>query len=184
MIYGNKELIFAKPFAEGLVNDPAFRSWVLRQTKFADFADEARLLHREMKAKRSARTRYWWRSHFTETCRCPGCSGRETDLLAIFETATGLRFALHVEVKHPGDEFKDDEQAPAYPVRARCWSTNGRTPAKVLPHTETTTALLCSELRLEDYAPRPAHFETVITFEDIKKNFPNDSAYSTYQSAV
>jgi hypothetical protein len=176
MIYGERELLFAKPFAEGLVNDPVFRSWVLRQTKFAVFANEARPLHREMHSKRSPGTKYWWRSHFTEACRCFGCSGQETDLLAIFETATGLRFALHVEVKQPGDRFdKKPNQAAAYPVRALCWATNGKTPARVLPHTEATTVLLCSELKLEDYAAHVGHFETVITFEDIEKNFPNAS---------
>jgi hypothetical protein len=48
--------------------------------------------------------------------------GRETDLLAVFETQRAVveteadkllerdrRFAIHVEVKHPGDKFKDEE---------------------------------------------------------------------------
>jgi hypothetical protein len=177
MSYGNKELQYAEPFAEALVDNPAFRSWVLRQTKFAGFADQARLLHREMQAQRSAGAKYWWRSHFTESCRCLGCSGQETDLLAIFETATGHRFALHVEVKHPGDRFKDaGNQAASYPIRARCWATNGKTPAKVLPHAAATTVLLCSSLKLIDYTEHIGHFATVITFEDIKRNFPNVSA--------
>ncbi|HWF95122.1 MAG TPA: hypothetical protein VG291_09225 [Xanthobacteraceae bacterium] len=125
MSYGKMELLYAAPFAEALANYTAFRSWVLKQTKFARFADEAQLLHREMMAKRIFGTQYWWRSHFTESCRCFGCSGQETDLLAIFETSTSVRIALHVEVKHPGDRFKDaGNQAAAYPVRAQCWVAN------------------------------------------------------------
>lgn len=45
----------------------------------------------------------------------------------------------------------------------------------LLPHTEAATALLCSKLRLPDYAAHVGHFETVITFEDVEKNFPNAS---------
>jgi hypothetical protein len=60
-----------------------------------------------------------------------GCNGQETDLLAVFEAPTGLRFALHVEVKNPGDSFSKTDQAPAYPVRAKCWSTEGKTPKRV-----------------------------------------------------
>lgn len=53
MGYGAVELQFASPFAEALANDVAFRTWVLRQTKFAEFADEAKLLDSEMLKKRS-----------------------------------------------------------------------------------------------------------------------------------
>ncbi|MGY4618570.1 hypothetical protein ACVWZ4_003797 [Bradyrhizobium sp. USDA 4472] len=170
MGYGAKELIFAEPFANALVDDPAFRTWVLQQTMFCAFAD-ARLLHREMQMQRNAR--YWWRSHFTEACRCEGCSGQETDLLAIFEAETGFRFALHIEVKHPGDRFKEGgRQAAAYPVRAQCWATDGHTPANVLRHSMATTALLCSQAKLAEYAAHVPHFATVLTFEEIKKCFP------------
>jgi hypothetical protein len=169
MIYGYNEKRYAEPFAEALANDPIFRSWVLRQTIFANYADEARLLHREMHAQRNAKT--WWGSHFTEACRCTGCSGQETDLLAIFETAMGLCFALHTEVKHPGDKFKKDTQAAAYPVRAQCWVAN--TPKNVLPQTRATTVLLCSARKLSEYAKHLRHFECVITFEDIANAFPD-----------
>ena len=171
MGYGAIELMYAEPFANALVDDPAFRAWVLQQTMFSTFAD-ARLLHREMQMQRNAK--YWWRSHFTEACRCQGCSGQETDLLAIFETETGFRFALNFEVKHPGDRFKQDgRQAASYPIRAQCWA--GRTPAKVLPHSMATTALLCSDTKLIEYAAHISHFASVFTFEEIKRRFPGAS---------
>ena len=171
MLYGYNERRYAEPFAEALVNRPIFRSWVLRQTIFASYADDARLLHREMHAQRSAGAETWWRSHFTEDCRCFGCSGQETDLLAIFEAATRFRFALHVEVKHPNDKFKKPNQAPAYPVRARCWVA--KTPYKVLPHAAATTVLLCSTRKLSEFARHLRYFETLTTFEDIEKEFPD-----------
>jgi hypothetical protein len=43
--YGATELIFAEPIANALVNDSDFRSWVVRKTIFAEFAEDARLLH-------------------------------------------------------------------------------------------------------------------------------------------
>jgi hypothetical protein len=174
MGYGAKELIYAEPFANALVNDPAFRVWVLRQTIFSTFAD-ARLLHREMSMKRNAK--YWWRSHFTERCRCQGCSGQETDLLAIFETVTGFRFALHVEVKHPGDKFKEGgRQAASYPIRAQCWADEA--PDKVLQHSMATTALLCSDTKLTEYTDHASYFASLFTFEEIGKHFPNASPAS------
>lgn len=166
MNYGAIELQFAEPFAEALVAIPAFRTWVLRQTKFEAFAEEARLLHKEMKAHRSATAKNWWRSHFTDECRCPGCKGQETDLLAIFEIPQGFRFALHVEVKQPKDRFKENGiQAASYPLRAHCWSTKG-TLARGLPHSAATTALLFSETQRTRYGPHLRHFETLLTFEE------------------
>lgn len=177
MGYGKLELRYAEPFANALASDATFRSWVLRKTKFAVFANEARLLHREMKDLRSAKAKYWWRSHYSETCRCSGCSGQETDLLAIFELKARMRFALHFEVKHPGDRFKDGgHQAAAYKIRAACWSTLGGTPANILSHSAATTVLLCSETKLTKYAAHLRHFETLITFEDVANNFPHASA--------
>lgn len=175
MGYGETERLYAQPFAEALVSDPAFRVWVLRQTEFASFADEARVLHEEMKQQRSGVSQNWWRSHYTEACRCDGCSGKETDILAVFETGTGLRFALHVEVKHPRDRFKADGiQARGYPLRASCWLE--KPPPKVLPHHQATTVLLFSSEKKTEYLPHLSHFKTLITFENIKKNFPHATA--------
>ena len=39
MGYGAKELIFAEPFANALVNDVTFRNWIIRRTIFATFSD-------------------------------------------------------------------------------------------------------------------------------------------------
>jgi len=171
MLYGSIEFTYAEPFANALVADPAFRSWVLRQTKFAAFADEARLLHDEMRARRSSNSATWWRSHFTEKCRCQGCSGQETDILAIFETATGMRFSLHFEVKHPADKFPTNkDQGTNYTLRAKCWATSA--PKAVVPHTDAATVLLCSALKLTEYGPHSSKFGSVITFEEIARTFP------------
>jgi hypothetical protein len=171
MLYGSVEFSYAEPFANALVADLAFRSWVLRQTKFAAFAAEARLLHDEMRAQRSGSSATWWRSHFTEKCRCQGCSGQETDILAIFESAAGTRFALHFEVKQPTDKFPTHkDQAANYALRAKCWATSA--PKAVVPHGDAATVLLCSASKLPEYAPHLSKFGTVITFEDVAGAFP------------
>ena len=111
-----------------------------------------------------------WGSHFTEACRCSGCSGQETDLLAVFETATGLRFAVHVEVKHSDDKFKKETQALAYPVRAQCWVTDA--PKSVLPHPQPLQYCCDSARKLPEYTKHLRHFESSnLLFEDIERNF-------------
>jgi hypothetical protein len=170
--YGERERRYAEPFASALVTDAAFRAWVIAQTVFASFASDARLLHEEMKQRRSAISQNWWRSHFTESCRCAGCSGKETDLLAIFETATGFRFALHIEVKHPADKFKSDGiQSRGYPIRASCWAANP--PQNVVRHHQATTVLLFSSSKAYEYAAHLPHFATLITYEALRANFPH-----------
>lgn len=171
MKYGGKELLYAEQIADALVNNSTFRTWVLMRTKFANLADDARLLNEEMKKQRSAVAQTWWRSHFTEKCRCFGCRGQETDLLAIFEGAEQKRFALHFEVKHPGDQFKvGGHQAEAYPVRAKCWTE--KAPPNVLPHSDATVILLCSSDQLKKFSPHTDSFASVITFEEVERDFP------------
>ncbi|QQO19476.1 hypothetical protein JJB98_05965 [Bradyrhizobium diazoefficiens] len=171
MGYGEKEFAASLPIAEALEKKPSFRRWLIEHTEFAESAAAARLLSEEMHALRSRGTPTWWRSHYTESCRCLGCRGQETDLLAIFEDAESMRFAVHIEVKHAGDSFRDDRtQAAAYPIRALCWAN--RPPHKVLPHSKATTMLLCSAIRLRDYSKHSHHFKTVVTFEDIESAFP------------
>ena len=125
--------------------------------------------HDEMKAARRAET--WWRSHYTESCRCEGCSGQETDLLAIFETTERRRVALHFEVKQPTDTFSPGgRQALNYRLRADCWVANP--PRSILRHDQAATVLLCSAGCLEKFAEEATHFDTLITFEEVRQKFP------------
>ncbi len=168
--YGSIEFAHAEPFAKALVTDSAFRSWVLRHTRFQNVADEAILLDEEMQAKRGKGAASWWRSYYTERCRCRGCSGQETDLLAIFEDRR-KRFALHFEVKQPTDRFPaDKDQAGNYAIRAKCWIKSP--PKAVLQHDDADTVLLCSAAKLTEYASHISRFGSVITFEEVGKCYP------------
>ena len=172
MLYGSLEYTYAEPFANALASDAGFRSWLLRRTKFGVFADKASLLHEEMQTRRGKGSATWWRSHYTEKCRCQGCNGQETDLLAIFEASAGLRFALHFEIKQPTDRFPaNKDQAANYALRAACWAISP--PKAVLPHSDAATALLCSASKLTEFAAHLPNFGSVITFEDVAAAFPH-----------
>jgi hypothetical protein len=169
--YGSIEYQYAEPIAKGLIEDSAFRRWVLSKSKFSDSSD-ARVLNEEMKDYRRNPTAEWWRFYFTEGCRCLGCSGKETDILAIFEDAAGLRFAMHFEIKQPKDKFKADGiQSRGYPLRAECWVD--RPPPRVLPHQDASTGIFFSEAKTTEYAPHLDSFQTKITFEEIERDFPH-----------
>jgi hypothetical protein len=171
MLYGSVEFTYAEPFANALSADRAFRSWGLQRTKFSAFAEEASLLHEEMRAQRSGSSATWWRSHFTEKCRCQGCSGQGTDILAISEAATGMRFGLHFEVKQPADKFPaKKDQAANYAIRAQCWAKSA--PKAVVPHADAAIVLLCSASKLADYAPYLPKSGTVLTFKEIARTYP------------
>lgn len=170
MRYGSIKWTYAEPFARALVEQPAFRAWVLERTCFAPMATGALVLAEQMMDQRSRKAESWWRSHSTERCRCPGCFGQETDLLAVFE-ARQLRFALHVEVKQPTDDFPTDrDQAESYALRAVCWARSA--PQRVLPHAAADTMLLFSEGRRESYAAHIPKFGSAMTFEEAARAFP------------
>ena len=174
MKYGAKEKAFSEPFADQLAKDPAFLRWVLDRTKFRNLKG-ARVLADEMKKKRSKVATTWSASHYTESCRCFGCEGSETDILAIVADANGQTVAMHIEVKQPSDSFNlDRRQAERYPVRAACWVS--KAPHNVVSHVDACTMLLCSSDKLSEFASEADHFDTVITFEEIARDFPAATA--------
>jgi hypothetical protein len=148
MRFGGVEWTYAEPFAQAVVGQAAFRAWVLGRTRFAPCVREAVLLHEAMKSKRTKVAESWWRSHYTEKCRCRGCSGQETDLLAVFQVGKPC-FALHIKVKQPDDDVDPKkDQAANYALRAECWVRQA--PERVLPHAAADTMLLFSERRRAD----------------------------------
>jgi hypothetical protein len=175
MRYGSLEYKYASPIARALADNATFREWVLLQSEFSEFSD-ARILHDEMAVHRRNSSAEWWRFYFTEKCRCLGCSGKETDILAIFESKSRVRFALHFEVKQPTDVFKSDGvQSRGYPLRAQCWASNP--PARVLPHQKASTGLFFSETKRAEYAAHLQQFKALITFEEIEMKFPHVSRW-------
>ena len=171
MRYGDLEFAYAEPIAEAIAHLPSFRTWMLSRTIFSASAETSRVLVEEMRAKRGKSAQTWWRSHYTERCRCNGCSGQETDILTVFEDAAGERFAIHFEVKQPTDRFPSGkDQAANYRQRAACWTT--KPPPAVVPHHHAATGLLYSARREQDYLPNLSKFDFAVTFEEIRQSFP------------
>jgi hypothetical protein len=173
--YGHIEHEYASRFAGALVEDPDFRGWVLRHTRFA--GRECRVLNEEMRHRRTNPNAPWWKNHFNPACKCHGCEGgRETDIFVVFEDTSSCRFALHVEVKQPRDSW-GKTQAERYPIRARCWVASS--PKRILPHTEAATMLLCPATKLGPYEAQARSFDSVITFEEVAALYP----HATYHAA-
>jgi hypothetical protein len=170
-VYAHREKKYSAPIAGALDSDPEFRKWVLGRTKFAKDGD-AELLSEMMLQKRSKGASNWWASHFQfRVCDCSGCvGGKETDLLAVFEKGD-YRFALHFEVKRPGDTFKLGKQQPAdYRTRAECWVR--KAPRTVLDHQDAETVLICDPDRLPGFSIYAPQFDQVITIREIREAFP------------
>ena len=171
MRYGELELAYAQPIANALVNRPDFRAWVLSRSPFHAWAASSRVLVDEMVSRRAKTSQTWWRSHFAEKCRCAGCAGQETDILAILESIAGERFAVHFEVKQPTDRFPSEkDQATNYRLRAACWVANP--PSAVVPHSAAATGLLYSVNKRREYGASVSKFDFAITFEMIRDRFP------------
>jgi hypothetical protein len=169
--YAHFEKKYSEPIADGIAHNARFRAWLLKHTKFGHQAKVALPLIEEMQKKRSKSAQTWWGSHYTESCRCTGCSGQETDLLVVFE-GDSSRFALHVEIKQPTDNFPTHkDQAESYAIRAECWI--GKPPKAIVPHFAADTMLICGENRLADYEVHLPKFGSVITFEEIAASFPD-----------
>lgn len=168
--YGKNEWLYAYPIANALVTDDRFRHWFVSMTPFKDHAMTARLLWEEQKARRTKGSETWWRSYWTGSSykHRAECGERETDLLAVFEAFEGFRFALHVEVKAPGDKFGVD-QARDYGRRAKCWKGRDRAPKTVLPHDDAATILCCEGMFAHSNPEKSGLFDTVLHHSDIAK---------------
>lgn len=155
---------------------PDFRRWILARTKYANVAADSCPLPKFQAKMRNTREqrRWYWFNHFCrDTCSCqveewkPRDKRRtETDILIILREPSGSNFAVHVEVKPPGDDFRK-WQAETYPRRAKCWSSPQTRPATVLEHVGFATLLACGENLRDD--TRIKSFDDVFYHDDIAK---------------
>jgi hypothetical protein len=112
--YSKNEFPYARPLADALLGDGTFRRWLLADTRFAAIATEARPLPEDQSKLRTTPNarKWWWFNHYCSKdgrCSCKVGTGLETDILLIFDTLNDYRFALHVEVKPPGESSKRDK---------------------------------------------------------------------------
>jgi len=98
-------------FADQMKHSPAFCSWVLGWTKFAELSSEMRLLHEEQLSLR--KRNFWWKDWW---CKPPQLKkGRQIDVFAVFKIININRnVALLIENKRSSGSFTDEEQAQDY----------------------------------------------------------------------
>jgi hypothetical protein len=136
--YSPNEFLYARPIAHAMLSDRHFRQWFLSETKCADRISDARpLIDCQTKLRTTENSRRWfWFNYWCpkdRQCECRGEYGIETDILLVFEGADRFRFAVHVEVKPPGEDLLPG-QAESYPRRGRCWTIPATKPRTVPPY--------------------------------------------------
>ena len=169
--FAPNEFLYCGPIAHALLTDPAFRHWFLQETKFADCARAAVPLTAEHASCRTTPNsqKWFWFNCFCpldRSCLCRIETGIETDILLIFAAPDRPRFAVHIEVKRPGENFNPG-QAESYPRRARCWATDSTRPSTVPRHHDFVTVAVCDERAKAD--PRSRAFDDVVLHADIAK---------------
>jgi hypothetical protein len=178
------EHTYCEPFADGLAQDAAFRTWVLQKAGLGNFAKSAWCLWEKQREQRP-NAKFWWKDYYCHErrCTCEGLAGRQIDVLAIFQDSTGRTIGLHVECKHPKDKFHDSEQACGYRKRASCWGPEGRNPPKVLSHGEAITVLMCD--RKHRHADSDVKgFDAVLYFDEIAERIKVFPAREADQSVA
>lgn len=148
-------------FADALL-DRDVQRWLLSGSRFARFADTARLLHEEAAGAR--RAKHWWKHWWI---KLDDGSESETDVFAVFEASTGMRFAFHIENK-PIDGKLLFEQAAGYRRRAiQC----ARTP-KWLSYHDFETILIAPGEFVGRHPDCVAQFDRAISYEEISSFVP------------
>jgi hypothetical protein len=170
-IYGPIEHRYCEPVAEALANDIGFASFFMQRAGRENWSNEFRCLNREQALMRTSGS-YWWKNVFCSEsrCTCPNLSGREIDILAIFESSDGERLGLHIECKHPKDKFSKG-QAARYRERVACWTQSGKGPRTIPAHGDAVAILICDRTNqhsVEDVA----QFDATIFFDEIATRLP------------
>jgi hypothetical protein len=149
-------------FAETLEREVDFQRWLLASSRFSWMAEGARLLVSEQASARKAK--HWWKHWW---CELPDGSQSETDIFAVFEGASGLRFALHIEDK-PGDGILTLRQAADYRRRAVFMARRER----YLSYEDFETVLIAPSAFLGIHADCRAQFDRTISYEALAEHIP------------
>jgi hypothetical protein len=161
--YSANEFLWARPIAQAILADASFRQWFLSKTRFANLALLAQpqvLQQASLRTTPNAR-KWFWFNYFCarKNCECRIETGIESDILIILKATNGLSFAVHIEVKCPGDGL-DPGQAESYSRRGRCWANSTTRPHFVLEHEDFLTMIVCddnlaSDRRIKEFDAPP-----------------------------
>jgi hypothetical protein len=144
------ELELDHHFWDVVSTSPEFCSWLLGCTKFAEL--DLALITDEKWHQR------WYRDPVTK-------KDSETDILLVFrDVSTGDRYALHIENK-PAHRAWEPLQAENYRRRALDRMTTWR-------YVDFQTVLLAPQSLLERCQAEAAHFDVVISYEQVMPFVP------------
>ena len=166
--YSELELRYARPVANGILQDREFRQWLLSGTRHGTTWLDAQPVGAIQGTLRSPgiKNPYWFNYWCGKDSRC-SCrigTGIETDIFLILEGIDQRRLGLHLEIKRPGDTLGDG-QAASYPRRAACWTNPATKPRTVIPHQEFLTMLVCD--RELETNPDTRFFDKVVFHDEV-----------------
>lgn len=150
-------------FAETLGASEEFQKWILSTSRFARFAEGARLLMGEQQSARK-NARHWWKHWWSYM---PDGSSSETDVFAVFEHGEGNRFALHFENKPPHGILKM-AQAAGYRRRAAFWANT----ARFLNYADFETILLAPASFIAAHKDCASQFDRCLAYEEVRDWVP------------
>jgi hypothetical protein len=160
------ELDLDRAIAEKIASSQDFRTWLLKQTKFASDASDALLLiDEQIAAKPKKKPENWWRHWWCELG--PG-DGSETDIFVVFGFPnSNRRIALHIEDKPPHGKFEPNQHVN-YGRRAKHMANN----PNYMDYGDYATILIAPESFLAKNAAEVGHFDTRISYESIASEIP------------
>lgn len=169
--YSESELRYARPVAKAILENSAFRCWLLTGTKYENAASDVHPVEEDIQRRLRSPTMknpYWfnyWCGKDSK-CSCRIGTGIETDILLIFDCANHRRLGLHIEIKRPGDRLGDG-QAESYSRRAKCWADPDTKPRTVPLHQDFLTMLVCGRELVSD--KRLQFFDKVVFHDEVAK---------------
>jgi hypothetical protein len=166
----SSEIALDAALDEALQRNAGFVSWLLSQTKFAGL---------QARYHWSRADNPWGTIAVTLTDPLSGESSTsrresETDVLVVFATNDGFRFALHIENKLASGSFTP-EQPEMYPIRAEQWKGL----ARYENYQDWETVLVAPRAFYERNKEKADMFNRYISHESIAEFIPEFGAPST-----
>ena len=155
-----------RAFAENILDSEVFVLWVLSQTTFSKYADDAVLLNEEQaRIKPNKKPENWWKHWW---CELEDGSQSETDIFLVFSHA-GLenRFAIHIENKPPHGSFRE-QQPENYHHRALFMSKK----EKYMNYDMFCTVLLAPESFMKLNSDKTKYFDSLLSYEAVGQYIP------------
>lgn len=190
--YSSKAQPYLDAIAEAVFASAEVRDWLIRGTPAEANYRGAEILsdeQRDVRWRRRKTTQPFWANYFCGrdaacTCRIEGSRGLETDAMFFVRNGSGRVLAIHLEFKHPYEQFGFG-QPEAYPLRAECFSKTYQSRPTVNAHQDWMTVLFCGSEALSD--PRVACFQRVITHNEaagVIAGYPAPSAHGAQISVA